>query len=499
MKTSKQALMSAINLYSEYFLGFVISLAVARNLSTDDYGVYSSIIWIAACISIFVNSGISISSIRYFSEYSKNSPAYIGDLYSYFRLAQAKRFVLVAFLVLGILWSDLLELEVKIFFLGLVVLSALAKSDYMFRTSIFKGIKRFDIIAKTSLIVNVCNLSLVLTVAYFVPSLENFLIAYCISCFIYFFSSQYYSKYLPSKKIDKKIPSDEINTLKEQVFFSTVIMFIGFFLMKQSQVFFLEFNNYKAEAGFFNIAYLLSAAAISLVPGVYQEILLPKISSFSEQNDIQSQIQLSENILLILALMTSLPVLYFSESIILILYGERYIQAAFVLQLLMVIRVVQLLFQGPTLTLIKGSGEKDRASVNVIALIIGCSTSILLVPLIGLNASIAIYGLCSTVMLFGYVFCARKFGYRIFDLVKCMQIFIVASISSCVMLIPAMFADNIFAIIVSTILFWFIYFTLICKCKLIDFRVISLAGKVAKNSPKPLRIYLQYCISGLAK
>ena len=379
-----------------------------------------------------------------------------------------------------------------------LIVCALAKSDYMFRTAIFKGTKRFDIVAKTSFFANIVNLTLVISVAYLMPSLENFVLVYCLSCIFYFLSSNYYNKHLPPRQIDTRIPDGEFNTLRQQVFYAAIIIFIGFFLMKQSQVIFLEANNFKTEAGFFNIAFLLSTAAISLVPGVYQEILLPKISGYQDVSDIQAQIKLSENILIILALMAALPVLYFAQDILVILYGARYIDAAIILQALMVIKIVQLLIQGPNLTLIKHNSQKERAKVNGLVLLIGVITSLLLVPMFGLVASVWIYGACIILILIGYIYYAQAFSYRLFSVKRLVQITCLALIASVPMLLPSMYYNNVIAIGVSSICFWLLYFALICRFKLIDKALSPFLNRLGNTSPKPIGAYFHYCSKALA-
>ncbi len=52
MRTVIQTSLAALNLYSEYFLGLLVTIIIARNLSTEDYGIYSSGIWVADTVTI---------------------------------------------------------------------------------------------------------------------------------------------------------------------------------------------------------------------------------------------------------------------------------------------------------------------------------------------------------------------------------------------------------------------------------------------------------------
>jgi O-antigen/teichoic acid export membrane protein len=52
MRTVIQTSLAALNLYSEYFLGLFVSIIIARTLSTEDYGIYSSGISVAGIVTI---------------------------------------------------------------------------------------------------------------------------------------------------------------------------------------------------------------------------------------------------------------------------------------------------------------------------------------------------------------------------------------------------------------------------------------------------------------
>ena len=103
MRTSIQAAMAAINLYSEYFLGLIVSLAIARSLSTDDYGIYSSILWLAGLITLAINAGLALNVTKFVAEFKKKDESALPAIIAYFWQIQHIRLAIVAVIACGVL------------------------------------------------------------------------------------------------------------------------------------------------------------------------------------------------------------------------------------------------------------------------------------------------------------------------------------------------------------------------------------------------------------
>ena len=177
MRTSLQAAMSAINLYSEFFLGLIISLTIARNLSTDDYGLYSSIIWLAGIIVLSINSGLAINVTKFVAEFTKREPESLPAILAYFWRIQHIRVFVVLVIAFVLLFINSASINIDLWVLVVLFICAVIKADYMFRMAVFKGLKKYDILAKTSVIANPFNIMAVLLCAYFGANLQNFCIS----------------------------------------------------------------------------------------------------------------------------------------------------------------------------------------------------------------------------------------------------------------------------------------------------------------------------------
>jgi O-antigen/teichoic acid export membrane protein len=498
MRTSIQAAMAAINLYSEYFLGLIVSLTIARSLSTDDYGIYSSILWIAGLITLAINAGLALNVTKFVAEFKKKDENALPAIIAYFWRIQHIRIAIVAVIACVILAYTYGTSKMETWLLITLFICATIKADYMFRMAIFKGIKRYDVVAKTSLIANPFNIVAVLLCAYFGASLENFILVYCSACLIYGVSSRFYNSELPEKKWNESIVEAHKKRIIFQMMSATGIVFLGALIFKQSQVIFLEQNNMLSEAGFFNIAFLLSTAAITLIPGVYQEILLPKITDAVQNGDVESQVAQAERYLITLSLLVVFPVLIYADVIIDILYGERYQGAVFPLQVMIVLKTILTLNQGANLTLISHDKQVGMVKIKLVMIVIAAVLSVFLVSQWGMNGALLAYGILSGILLLAYSRLARQCGYKMIKFTIILRIFLAAAAAVIPVLLVNLYLTGLLSAVIGSLVFCLVYINVLFITKGYDTSVCYLLKKLAPKAPNYLRGYLRWGIKCLS-
>lgn len=497
MRTSLQAAMSAINLYSEYFLGLIISLTIARNLSTDDYGAYSSIIWLAGLIILAINSGIAINVTKFVAEFAKREPKSLPAIVAYFWRLQHLRVFFVLIVAFAILFFNPTNTHIDMWIFVVLFLCAVVKADYMFRMSILKGIKRYDVLAKTSVTANPFNITAVLLCAYFSPTLSNFVLVYCSACIVYGVSARLFARDFPKSKWDKVIIDSHQKRILLQMLSATGIVFLGSLIFKQSQVVVLEQSNFLSEAGFFNIGFLLSTAAITLIPGVYQEILLPKITDAVQNGDVKTQVQQAERYLITLSLLVVIPVVFYADVIINVLYGERYQGAVFALQVMVVLKAIMTLHQGANLTLISNDKQIGMVKIHAVMFIIAVILSLVCVPYLGLNGALVVYGVLVFILLVSYSHLAKSCNYKMISIQDLLRILVPALISCVPVIIINTFLSGIIAAIIGSLIYAVVYFNLLFIFKGYDKSVILILKQVEPKAPLVMKKYIEWGINRL--
>jgi O-antigen/teichoic acid export membrane protein len=498
MRTSIQAAMAAINLYSEYFLGLIVSITIARSLSTNDYGVYSSILWLAGLITLAVNAGLSLNVIKFVAEFKKKNENALPAIIAYFSYIQHIRIVIVTIIACGVLAFTYGNTKMEIWLLITLFVCATIKADYMFRIAIFKGLKRYDVVAKTSLIANPFNIIAVLLCAYFDATLENFILVYCSACLIYGVSSRFFSSELPENKWNKSVIDEHKKRILFQMLSATGIVLCGALIFRQSQVIFLEHNNLLSEAGYFNIAFLLSTAAITLIPGIYQEILLPKITDAVQNGDVESQVAQAERYLMTLALLVVFPVIIYADVIIDLLYGDRYQGAVFPLQVMIICKTFLTLNQGANLTLISNDKQVGMVKVQFVMVMIAGILSMVLVSQWGINGALASYGTLIAILLFSYSYLARQCNYKRIKWGIILRILGAAFIAILPVLLLNLYLTGLLSAIIGSIVFCLMYINALFITKGYDSSVRYIMTKLLPKAHRFLQGYIRWGIKRLS-
>jgi O-antigen/teichoic acid export membrane protein len=498
MRTSIQAGMAAVNLYSEYFLGLIVSLTIARSLSTDDYGIYSSVLWFAGLITLAINSGLAINVTKFVAEFKNKQPAALPAIVAYFWRIQHFRLAIVAIIGCAVLAFNYGDTKLEIWLLIALFVCATVKADYMFRMAIFKGIKRYDVLAKTSLITNPFNIVAVLLCAFFAASLENFILIYCGVCLVYGVSARIFNSALPSKRWDSDVINQHKKRILYQMLSATGIVFLAALIFKQSQVVVLEQNNLLSEAGFFNIAFLLSTAAITLIPGIYQEILLPKITDAVQNGDVKFQVAQAERYLVTLALMVVFPVIIYADVIIDVLYGPRYQGAVLPLQVMIVFKAFLTLNQGANLTLISHDKQVGMVKIKMVMFVIATLLSLALVPIWGMVGALGVYGAMVFILLLSYGRLAKECDYKMIELKILLRILIAAMVATFPALIINLYISGVIAAMLGTVLFVVVYINILFITKGYDISVRYLLKQLAPKTSGALNAYIHWCIRRLS-
>ena len=67
-RTLRNTLFSSVGLYTEYALGMLTSIVIARHLAPDGYGTYSLVIWLVGMGVATTNSGTASAAIKFIAE-----------------------------------------------------------------------------------------------------------------------------------------------------------------------------------------------------------------------------------------------------------------------------------------------------------------------------------------------------------------------------------------------------------------------------------------------
>lgn len=333
-KALRNTMFSSMGIYTEYVLGMLTSIFIARHLGPADFGAYSAIIWLVAMGIAVSNSGTASAAIKFVAELrGAGRDDLIAPTIAALRTTQ--RWFLAFVLVAGglLFWQagehfaeGFNHLALYAFFVVAIALRA----QYMFNIGVAKGFEDFRSIAIVAGVATPINLLMVVAAWWLDAEVEALLAVFLVSGAIFFGMSRARTRLLVPPSVPGVVLPDELRRrLRRHVRLVAVTVTVGFFVASDVEVFFLNMLDSAAAAGHFKVAYQLASGAATLVPGVIGALLLPMMANaLSQGRDVASRrFVASTNYLFLLAAPLAAFGTVFSGPIIELMYGTQYAAA----------------------------------------------------------------------------------------------------------------------------------------------------------------------------
>ena len=186
----RNTMFSTIGIYTEYFLGMLTSIFIARQLGPDDYGAYSAIIWLVAMGVAISNAGTASAVIKFVAELrGSERDELIAPTVAYLRKAQ-HWFMLAVIVAVGLLLL-LSGQHIATGFdhwmiFGFLAIAIGLRSQYMFNVGIAKGFEDFRVTAIVAGIATPINLAMVVLAWILDAEVEALLAVFLISGGIFY-------------------------------------------------------------------------------------------------------------------------------------------------------------------------------------------------------------------------------------------------------------------------------------------------------------------------
>jgi O-antigen/teichoic acid export membrane protein len=373
-RTLRNTLFSSVAMYTEFVLGMLTSIIIARHLGPEGFGAYSAVILMVGLGVAATNSGTASAAIKFVAELRGGGrDALVRPLVAYLRRAQLR--YLVSALMVGALALWLAGPHVApsfhhgMLFAFLVVAIAL-RASYMFNIGVAKGLENFRINAMVAVLSAPVNLALVVLVIWFGMPVEWLLGVFLLSSVMFYAMSRSQLRpLLPPGEDVPSLPADLVPRVRRQMLYSTLIVSVGFIAASEIEVFFLNAYDDPHAAGQFKVGFQLASGAATLVPGVFGALLLPMMANALSQGRevVGHRFAASTAYLMLLAA----PLVAFgtllSDPLIDVLYGVEYEEASSVFAICLAGAALITSAQGASSLLI--SADRQRA---VLALVIVC-------------------------------------------------------------------------------------------------------------------------------
>ena len=396
VRTLRNAMFSSVGIYTEYALGMLTSIIIARHLGPDGFGTYSVVIWMVALGIATTNSGTASAAIKFVAELrGRGEEGSIRQLLDHLRRAQRGfllAVVLVGAVVLMTAGDQLAPTLDHGLLLAFLVVAVALRAGYMFNIGATKGFEDFRATAVVALVAAPVNLGLVLLAWWWEGDIEWLLGAFlATSVVFYLMSRRQLDALLPPERGPVELPPVLVSRMRRHMWMTAVTVTVGFLAASEVEVLFLNLYAGAAAAGQFKVAYQLAVGAISLVPGVFGALLLPMMANaLSRGSEIAGQrFVASTSYLALLAAPLVAFGTVFAGAVIGLLYGDAYSAAVPVFTWCLVGAAITMMTQGGSALLISA----DRQG-SVLLLVLASGALKLAMDLV----LVANYGLAGAVM-----------------------------------------------------------------------------------------------------
>lgn len=394
----RNTMFSTIGIYTEYFLGMLTSIFIARQLGPDDYGAYSAVIWLVAMGVAISNAGTASAVIKFVAELrGGDREVLIAPTIAYLRRAQ-HWFMLAVIVAVGLLLLLSGQHIAPTFdhwlLFGFLAIAIGLRSQYMFNVGIAKGFEEFRVTAIVASIATPINLVMVIAAWILDAEVEALLAVFLVSGVIFYgISQRLTSRLIQPSSAEVRLPDDFQRRLKRHMRLVAITVTIGFFAASEVEVFFLNAFGDAEGAGHFKVAYLLASGAVMLVPGVIGSLLLPMMANaLSKGRDVAGRrfVASTTYLTLLAAPLVAFGAVY-SEPIISFMYGSAYATAASVFAACMFACALSAVSQSGSSLLISADKQITILILVILCGVIKIALDVILIHHYGLTGATIAY------------------------------------------------------------------------------------------------------------
>jgi O-antigen/teichoic acid export membrane protein len=343
---AKNSIFNFIATASEMVAAFAAGIVLARTLGTEQYGLYSLMMWFLSLAFLVVNLGVGEMVKRFVAEA-------LGQK----NMSSAKGFVRLNLVVRGsaTLLTSLLILALSGYLARLFnipannsiyfILIAGVFFPYVLASTfraIFAGFQKYEYAAYLNLMISLMRavLAIILVISGF--GVKELLIMHIgVSVLGIFFGLFLLSRLLPLR--DLILPSllepATRNIALKYSLAAMGILGVDYFLWQHAETMFLGIYGTVEEVGFYNIAHRIPAMAITLIPYVFGQVLLPAVSEQFGRGDMEKIKKIyitAARYLMMLSLPIAMAGIALARPIIHLLYGSDYAPTIVLMQIIFI-------------------------------------------------------------------------------------------------------------------------------------------------------------------
>jgi O-antigen/teichoic acid export membrane protein len=380
--------------YINYGSGILASLVIARSLGPAEYGQYAYLVWLSGLLVALFNHGLTTTAITFISERLGGQDRRGAAVVHSWLNRQRKYSIAIVAIAFAIAipfvrpagWQEHLWL-----FVALTLVSALTKAAYILGISVAKGYGLFSIEALISNLFSVLSLLCVLAIAWFGGSLQHYLGLFVLMCAGHAMLSYAMLKRAGITPLADTLDEAYKARISNHLLWTTALVLIGIFSNKSIETFLLNSTTGPEAVGFFLIAAALTRGGVELLSSGLNSVLMSHMAhAFGAGGEDPVNRVLSNNIRYFhfLGLLLAGVGYFWAAPLITLMYGEKYLEAIYVFQIMVVVAGLVLADGVFGARLSTTGSQKVRALIVCSTLLFSAVAAFVLVPKFGLKGAV---------------------------------------------------------------------------------------------------------------
>lgn len=381
--------------YINYAAGLLISMLVARTLGPADYGRYAYLVWLTGILIMLFNNGLTTTAITFISECrGREDTESARRIHGWLQKVKLASLTTVTVLFLAAVpflqpagWEGQLWL-----FAAIALVAALTKSDYIFGISIAKGYGIFSIEAMISNLMSVASLVGAGILAWQHAPLDAYL-----ALFVGVSAGHAAMTYLMLHRagISRDAPSLDPNLrarIRKHLLWTVVLVVVAAFTNKSIETMLLNAYSGAEAVGFFLIAAALTRGGVELLSSGLSSVLMSMMGhayGAGGAERVGKILQDSVRYYHFLGLLLAGVGVLWAHPIIELMYGAKFAEAAFVLQVMVVVSGLSASEGAFGALLSTTDNQRSRAMLAVFSVIVSALSALAFVPSFGLAGAVA--------------------------------------------------------------------------------------------------------------
>ncbi|MEP7311554.1 MAG: oligosaccharide flippase family protein [Pseudomonadota bacterium] len=388
------ALLITGSTYITYALGLIVGAVIARRLGPADYGRYAFLVWFTGLLVVVTNHGFTTSGIRFVSEaLGQGSQTAAAQVHGY--LLKMQRFsalVVVGLFLLAMVWVKPDEWAMSPwFFIGAAVLGTLARAAYVFDISIAKGYGIFSVEAYSTLAVGFLNGAAAVVLALLDASLLSFVALFAAAGMSMCVMAKAQLRRARVRADFTRLDPTKMLEVRRHLMWTSLLVLVAVLGGRSIETFTLSVYLSPAHLGFFTLAGGLARGSIDLLTVGLSTVLMPAMGrAFGAGGKPRVHVIFNDSLryFACIGLMLAGIGVFWSSSLVSIMYGKQYVS---VIPILATFQIIGGLTLGEAAcgSLLATTGNQSTwAKVSCLSLIVSAILAPLLIKQYGVTGAV---------------------------------------------------------------------------------------------------------------